>query len=148
MKNELLFTSGASNNSLDFASLALRIIAGGAMFYSHGIGKFQKLFSDQAIQFADPFGLGAAATFNLVVFAEFLCAGLIIIGLFTRFALIPLVINMAYIVFVFHAADDFAAKEIAVLYLVMYAAILLIGPGKYSLDRLIKKRPETIFAKA
>ena len=114
------------------------------MLYGHGLGKFQKFFSDEAIEFMDPFGISATATLGLVVFAEFVCAGLVILGLMTRYALIPLLFTMVYAALVAHSGDPFGDKELALIYLVVYLSILLLGPGKYSFDRMIRKRRETV----
>lgn len=114
------------------------------MLYGHGLGKFQKFFSDEAIEFIDPFGISATATLGLVVFAEFVCAALVALGLMTRYALIPLILTMIYAAFIAHGADPFGDKEMALLYLVVYVVLLFLGPGKYSLDRMIQKRRETV----
>ena len=55
-------------------------------------------------------------------------------GLLTRLALIPLVIGFAVAFFVHHAADPFAGKELAYLYLSAFGFLLLTGPGRYSID--------------
>lgn len=144
MSTKTIFSSGTSTTYVDLASFFLRIVAGAAMVYGHGWGKFNKFISQSNIEFIDPFSVGHGATYFLVVFAEFVCAILITLGLFTRLAVIPLVINMAYIVFVYHGSDGFAKWELALLYLAMYTAILLIGPGRFSLDRLIASRRKTI----
>lgn len=138
------FSSGTSISNLNLATLLLRLVGGGFMIYQHGAGKFLKFFSDEKIEFADPFGMGATATLGLAVFAEVICAVLAIIGLMTRYALIPLIFTMVYAAFFYHAEDSFGDKEMALLYLVIYFALLLIGPGRYSIDRLVRKRRSTI----
>lgn len=144
MKSEGLFSSGTTVANVDFTSLILRLAAGSFMIYGHGAAKFSKFFSDEAIEFIDPFGISATATLGLVIFAEVICSALIILGLMTRYALIPLMLTMLYAIFVVHGEDPFQNKEIALLYFVIFIALMLLGPGKYSLDRMIKKRRETI----
>ena len=144
MGKRSFFSSGSSVSNLDIASLILRLVSGSFMIYGHGWGKFQKFFSDEAIEFMDPFGISATATLGLVVFAEFFCAILVVLGLMTRYALIPLMITMLYAGFVVHGGDEFRSKELALVYLAVYLVLLLIGPGKYSLDRMIRKRRSTI----
>ncbi len=116
--------------------LIFRVTAGGFML-THGYPKFQKLMGDDPIQFADPFGIGAYPSFLLVVFAEFFCSILIILGLGTRIAALVLVVNMAVAGFYAHAADPFAKKELAFFYLLVFLTVLVFGPGKYSLDHAI-----------
>jgi putative oxidoreductase len=67
------------------------------------------------------------------------CGVLVAAGLFTRLALIPLIVTMAVAVFIIHADDPFGDKEHALLFLVPYVALLFTGPGKWSLDALVRK---------
>lgn len=139
-----LFSSGTTLSNVDLTSLILRVAAGSFMIYGHGAGKFSKFFSDEAIEFIDPFGISATATLGLVIFAEVICAVLVIFGLMTRWALIPLMLTMLYAVFVAHGDDPFRQKEMGLLYFFIFVALMLLGPGKYSLDRMLRKRRETI----
>jgi putative oxidoreductase len=43
---------------------------------------------------------------------------------------------MAVAVFFAHAGDPFARKELALLYLLIFSVIFILGAGKYSLDRV------------
>jgi len=83
--------------SEDFGRLVLRVSAGGTMFWQHGWPKLMS-FAERADSFADPFGLGSTFSLILIIIAEVLCA-LVVLGLWTRVALIPLIIGMAVIVF-------------------------------------------------
>lgn len=139
-----LFSSGTSVSNVDLTSLILRVAAGSFMIYGHGAGKFSKFFSDEAIEFIDPFGISATATLGLVIFAEVICAVLVIFGLMTRWALIPLMLTMLYAVFVAHGDDPFRQKEMGLLYFFIFVALMLLGPGKFSLDRMLRRRRETI----
>lgn len=87
-----------------------------------------------ASQFGDPLGLGSELSLALTVFAEFVCAILLILGLATRLATIPLIITMVVAGFIVHGNDPFGKKEMALLYLAVYFVLLITGPGKYSLD--------------
>ena len=118
----------------DLALLILRLGFGGFML-THGIPKLMKLFGEGPIQFADPIGLGATFSLILTVFAEVVCAGLIIVGFKTKWASIPLVITMLVAAFVVHGADPFGKKEFALIYAIGFLAIGMLGSGKYSLDR-------------
>lgn len=127
----------------DIALLMLRLAFGLSMLFGHGLGKWERLFGEGPVKFADPFGLGAEFSLVLAVFAEVLCAVFISIGLFTRASLIPLIITMATAVFIIHGDDDFSGKEKALLYLMAYLALFFTGPGKLSLDNLFGKKPAT-----
>lgn len=116
-------------------------IAVSAFMLTHGFPKFMKVIEGN-FKFADPYGLGPVASLLLATFAEFFCSVLIILGLATRLASVPLIITMSTAAFIAHAGDPFARKEMALLYLLIYITLLLLGGGKYSFDQLIggKKR--------
>ena len=104
------------------------------MMLTHGYPKFQNLISGK-MQFGDPIGLGVEVSLVLTVLAEFVCSILLILGLTTRYATIPLMIAMLVALLVVHINDPFARQEKAFFYLLSYLVILLSGPGKYSLDK-------------
>lgn len=109
------------------------------MIANHGLGKAQKLLNGGEIKFADPIGIGAKASLSLAVFAEVFCALLLIFGLFTRLATLPLIVTMAVAAFVVHATDPFSKMESSLLFLFVLFLLFLAGPGKYSVDRMISK---------
>ena len=114
--------------------LALLRISASAMMLTHGYPKFQKLLSGD-FEFGDPIGLGPSPSLFLAIIGEFICPILVLIGFKTRWAAIPTVITMAVAAFVVHANEPYDEKEKALLYLVMFLVIVLLGPGKYSLDK-------------
>lgn len=132
-----LLSINYTNTSFNISFLVLRVIAGITMCVNHGYEKLVH-FADKKDQFVNLFGIGSATTLALVVFAEFFCAIFVTIGLFTRFTVLPLVICMGYAFFKSHHADLFGDGEHAALFLSAYLAILLCGPGKVSVDGLIK----------
>jgi putative oxidoreductase len=127
------------SKKIDFALLLLRVVFGGLMLINHGWGKVVKLFTGDPTKFAGVFGLGAPASLALVTFAEFLCAAFIVIGLFTRWAVVPLVGTMLVAIFVIHWDDPFKKMESAIIYLTAFSAIGLMGPGWYSADVQLRK---------
>lgn len=137
MKNT--YTTNLTLSQVDLGLLLLRIGAGGLML-THGTPKLIKLFGGEEIAFADPFGLGMGVTLALAVFAEFICSILLIVGLGTRLAAIPLMITMAVAAFLVHAADPFQRKELAIIYLLVFTVLLITGAGKHSLDFYWLKR--------
>ncbi len=124
--------------TLSFGLLLLRLMAGFGML-THGYPKLQRLLAGD-MSFGDPLGIGEQLSLILVVFAEFVCSLLVILGLFTRLAVIPLIINMSVIVFVVHAGEGFGKQESALMYLVMYLVMLVAGSGRVSIDKLLSKK--------
>jgi len=127
-----------SNTSFNIALLLTRLVFGSTMMVIHG---YQKLihFAEKKDNFIDFLGLGSTVSLSLVVFAEFFCAAFIILGLFTRFAAIPLCIAMGYACFVTHNGEVFAKGQDYIQFLTAFFLILLCGPGKYSVDGMINK---------
>src|SRR5262249_8281808 len=117
----------------------LRLGSGGSMFFGHGLPKLIK-FSAFASTFPDILGFGPTVSLSLCVFAEFFCAFAIMLGLLTRWSAVPLVINMLVAAFVVQAADPWAKKELAVVYLIPYVTLIFTGGGGYSLDSILLKK--------
>lgn len=137
------FTSIKSSPVInDIVLFVVRIFVGFAMI-SHGFPKLMKLVGDKEIEFFDFLGLGAQNSLFLAVFAEFICSIFIILGLFTRWAVLFLMITMAVAGLVVHGADAFSDREMSLLYLANYIMIFAFGPGKYSVDGMISKRRES-----
>ena len=120
------------------ALLIFRVVVA-CLLLTHGFPKLQKLLSGDEIQFLDPYGLGVTTSFVLVIFAEFICSILVILGLATRLATIPIIIAMATAVIFAHANDPFGVKEKPLLFLVCFAFLLMIGAGKYSVDNSLRR---------
>ncbi len=133
-----IFSTHTSDNAFSFGMLILRVGVGSLIMFQHGLDKLTH-FGEKAGRFADPFGIGSTTSLSLMVFAEFFCGAFIILGLFTRLAAIPLVIAMSVALFWAHKGDFYGEGEMAGLYLVCFLAILILGPGRASLDRFIGK---------
>lgn len=121
--------------STDFGSLVLRLSFGGSMLVQHGWPKLMG-FSERMDSFADPFGMGSTFSLVLIILAEVVCSVLVILGLWTRIALIPLILGMAVIAFMMKAGEPFGEKELALVYLFAFIALLFTGSGRFSIDRL------------
>jgi putative oxidoreductase len=127
-----------TNDALLNVWLLIFRAAAGSFMLTHGIPKFLQLIKGGEIAFVDPFGLGQTITFILVVFAEFLCSILLILGIGTRLATVPLIITMSMAAFHAHAADPFGKKEVALLYLIIFITILVLGGGRFEAGRLLR----------
>ncbi len=126
-----------TDNGISFAALLLRLAVGGLLI-PHGYHKLVN-FASLSARFADPLHIGSSLTLGLSIFAEFFCSIFILLGLFTRLACIPVIINMAFAVFYAHKADFFNTGEKATLFLLCSIALFFIGPGKVSADKFAGK---------
>ena len=141
---KLKFGTAFSDSRTSLGLLLYRIIFGGLMLVGHGWGKMMN-FSDLSGKFPDPIGMGSAASLAAAVSAEVFCALLVVLGLATRVAVIPLIFTMLVAAFVVHGSGPWflpgeGAKEPALLYLAAYGLLLFTGAGRYSIDKLISSR--------
>ncbi|OGF13774.1 MAG: hypothetical protein A2W00_01210 [Candidatus Eisenbacteria bacterium RBG_16_71_46] len=128
-----------SPRSLALGLLLLRIAAGSMLAFGHGWAKLAS-FSERASTFADPIGIGPAASLALAVFAEFFCPLAIILGLLTRLAVLPPIILLLVAGLLVHAHDPWRVKELAFIYLVPFAVLLFTGAGRFALDAVLARR--------
>lgn len=119
---------------MSFGLLVLRLFSGTFML-THGYPKLLRLISGDEIKFMNFLGLGAPLSLGLAVFAEFVCAILIVFGLATRLASVPLMVAMSTAAFVAHGDDPFGTKEKPLLFLVIFVVLFISGGGKFSMDR-------------
>lgn len=118
----------------DFGLLVLRLVSGGSMLWLHGRAKlmdYQKLSETFS-----PIIVNSKISLALTVFAEVLCAGLLILGLFGRSAALVLAITMGVAFFMTHKMVLVGPKngELALMYLMAFFVLFLSGPGKFSVD--------------
>ena len=126
-----------NSSSFDLGLLIARLFSGGFML-THGWPKLQKIFAGD-FGFANPLGLGPEVSLILTVFAEFVCAILVLVGFRAKLATIPLMFTMLVAAFIIHWTDPIGKKEFPLLYFAFYAVIFLLGSGKYSIDGMLKK---------
>jgi len=125
--------SRSSPGGLDLGLFVLRVGFGSLLASQHGFGKMSALgkfvegVASRGIPFPWLFGTAAALS-------EFLGGLLVALGLLTRPAAFFVSITMLVAVFQIHAADPFAKKELAVTYALAAIAILIAGPGRFSVD--------------
>jgi putative oxidoreductase len=132
-----LLSTGYTDWAFNIAVLVLRTGLG-LMMLPHGYDKLVH-FAAKKNTFINFLGIGSTFSLSLSLFAEFFCAMFVIIGLFTRFTVLPLLIGMAVALFKAHDAAIFGGGEKAALYLTGFIAIFLLGPGKASVDGMMGK---------
>ena len=119
--------------------LLLRVATASMLLLGHGWGKLAG-FAERSTRFADPIGIGPAPSLALAVFAEFFCSIAIVLGLFTRLAVIPPIILLLVAGLIAHGGDPWRVKELAFVYLAAFATLLMTGAGRFSLDAALARR--------
>ena len=125
--------------SMDSVLLIARV-AIAVLMLVHGLPKLVMLFSREPIAFPGVMGMSPEVSLLLAVFSEVVCSILILFGIGTRLAVLPLIATMLVAVFYFHLGDPFASKELGLLYLVVYVLLFITGSGKYSADKLLLEK--------
>lgn len=120
-----------------WALALLRVGLGLGMLLGHGLPKLTH-FSALAGKFADPLGLGAPLSLALIVFAEVLCAALVVLGVFTRLASLAVVFGMGVVVFVVQHGAVLGKGELAAVYGVGFLALAIGGGGNLSLGKILR----------
>lgn len=119
--------------------LVFRIGLGGMML-AHGYPKLLMLFNGGASGWVDPIGIGSTLSLSLCVFAEFVCSIAVMLGFLTRPAALVLAINFCVIAFTQREGTSAEMTELVLVYLLSFVVLMLTGPGKLSLDRLLFRR--------
>ena len=132
-----LLSANYSAGAFNAAMLLLRLGVG-VLMMAHGYDKLIH-FSKYQHEFMNFLGIGSTMSLALVVFAEFFCSLFLILGLFTRLAAIPLIIVTLVIIFKLNNGNIFGDAEIVTIYLSGYLVLLLVGPGRISVDSMIGK---------
>jgi putative oxidoreductase len=139
MKKTLL--SSIDHVQISLALLLLRL-GTGAFMLTHGWPKMMKLLGDGEISFADPLGIGQVPSLILAAFAELIGSILLIVGAGTRIAAFLILFTMSVAVFIVHADDPFARKELGLLYLVNALVLMVSGGGRFAVDFWLLNRKQ------
>jgi putative oxidoreductase len=137
IKLKKLMSINYSRKEVDLALLILRLVFG-LLMMSNGYRLFAR-FNEYKKIFTNIFGIGSANSLKFAIFADFFCPILLVIGLFTRLATIPLIFLAVVFLIKEYKMDIFGEGQIAVLYLGAFITILILGPGKTSIDSLAGK---------
>ena len=111
MKKVISSIIAPNQKFLSLGLLILRVLVGITML-THGLAKLTS-FSELSATFPDPIGLGSTLSLILIIGAEVGCSLFVIVGAFTRLAVIPLV---------------------------FYILLFFTGAGRISLDTIISKK--------
>lgn len=136
MLRKLFSTKPIFENSM----LLIRITAG-LLIFVHGLGTFDEGHMKGNIAWLSDLHFPAPVFMAyLGKGAELIGGVLLILGLFTRIAAIVLVVNMLVICFVLGSGQIFTADETPFLLLMLFVYLLMVGPGKTSLDYFLFDR--------
>ena len=114
----------------------------GIVFFNSGRGKLSGL--PQVIEYFQNLGIPVPQLqAPVAAWTELICGGLLILGLFSRLASVPLMLTMVVAILTARKAEiegiGGLLTLVEYLYILLLAGIGISGPGPLSLDRLIFK---------
>ena len=136
MKKLIFATTDYSNLNTNIGLLIFRLFIGLTMAFAHGLGKIPP--SEGFMGYVASLGMPGILAWGAAL-SEFLGGIFVALGLGTRLSSLSIAFTMFIAAFMAHAQDPWSKKEFALLY--MFSAIMLafVGPGRFSVDRFIKK---------
>ena len=122
--------------AFNFSMFIIRLCFGLILLINHGLPKLMK-FATLQTDFYNFLGMGPKFSLILLLFAEIFCSLFVVLGLFTRLAVIPIIIAMLVVVYGANAAKPLMESELAILFLTASVVLLFCGPGRISVDAMI-----------
>jgi putative oxidoreductase len=126
--------------------LVLRILPGYLLAKNHGWGKithpekWEWLGSTVTKYFGGALDFASPAIGFVAAFSESICAVLVLVGLFTQPAAV--LVGGTMFMAAMHHITTTGSPESALIYLAIFVAIALAGPGKYSIDKMFLTKSE------
>jgi putative oxidoreductase len=127
-----------TRTNADLGRLLLRLALGGLILF-HGVAKLTGGI-DPIAGMVTAMGLPAFVAYGVYV-GEVVAPVLLIVGWFSRIAALLIATNMVFALALAHRADLFKlgpsggyALELQALYLIAAIALVLMGPGRYSMN--------------
>ncbi|HZU26062.1 MAG TPA: DoxX family protein [Bryobacteraceae bacterium] len=119
----------------DCALLTLRLWLGITLFLGHGMEKIRH-FSAMAAHFPDPVHIGPVPSLAFALLSDAICSVLAMIGVATRLAALIITVNTGVAFTLVHHMrfSGPGGGELPWVYMGGYLAIVLAGPGRYSVD--------------
>ena len=122
---------------VSYSLLILRVIASVMMIINHGWNKIlagQEKWNRLGTALTDFIGIDFMSVFFgfMAAFSESIGMVMVIFGIFTRPAAFLLLFTM-FVASMNHLVDG-KFPELAIMYLIVMLALLISGPGKFSLD--------------
>jgi len=127
-----------SDGAFNFTMLVQRVVTGLLLLIGHGLPKISE-FHELSVNFYDPLHVGHRFSLILVILAELFCSMFLVLGLFTRIAAFIIVINLGVAVFLVQHGMALKNVELGAIYLTSAFTIMILGPGKVSVDGMMGK---------
>ncbi|CAM3345046.1 DoxX family protein [Pseudomonas floridensis] len=117
--------------------LFMRVSVSLLLLHVHGLPKLMH-WSEEVQRIEDPFGLGGTLTLALAVFAEVICPVLLILGIWSRLACLPVLAVLAVAVLFIHPEWSVEQGQFAWLLIILFLGLALTGPGPLVIARAFR----------
>ncbi|MBN3854849.1 DoxX family protein [Paraburkholderia sp. Ac-20340] len=120
-------------DTADAALLFLRVAASLLVLFVHGLPKALHVHA-QLGAIEDPLHLGSAFTLSFAIFAEVVCPVLMILGVYTRLAALPILVVTVVALGLVHPDWTLEQGQFAWMLLILFGTVAIGGAGRYRLS--------------
>ncbi|WP_026995003.1 DoxX family protein [Flectobacillus major] len=135
--NSLLFAE-STNTQQAIVLLCFRVLLSLELIVVHGLKKLG-IPNGVAEVIPNPYNMPLWINENIALAANLICPILVILGLFTRLATLPILAVTLSGYFIVHGHDSLLVRDIPFMYSLCFLFLTFTGAGKYSLDTIIAK---------
>ena len=128
-----------SSAGFHISLFVFRILVSAELMMAHGLKKIG-IGVVQAEQIPNPLCFPETLNRLFAVSANLFFPVMVIVGLFTRIAVLPILAVTLIGYFVVHWNDSLLEKDMPFMYSAVYLLLFVIGPGKYSADHYINQK--------
>lgn len=132
-----LLSTKYSAGGFNVATLLLRLTLGIVMVY-YGY-KLMSHYGENKTHGTAILGMGRELSLLLMIFVKLICGLLLVLGLFSRISAALIFLYMSYALYSQYHLDIFGSGTFAMVFVGGSLAMLLLGPGKYSIDSAMGK---------
>lgn len=115
---------------IDLGLFFLRLTGSLLLLYVHGLPKVLH-FSEELTRIEDPFGFGPYFSLIPAIVAEVFCPILILFGVATRLACVPIIAVLLVAMLVVHPGWSIAEGQFGWLLLIVFTTLAITGPGAW-----------------
>ncbi len=137
--NELIKRLLYSNLGSDLNNIAVlffRILLALELFRVHGMKKF-KVKNGEREHVPNPLHLPEKMNALVATFSDTIVPFLVMLGVATRFVVLPVIGVTAIGYFVVHRHDDIEVRDVPYVYTLCFLFLLVIGAGTFSIDHYL-----------
>ena len=134
-----IISVSTSAGTFNFSMLIFRVALSLELMVVHGFKKIG-IHVAEAEKVPNPLHLPEIINNAFAISANLIFPVLVILGLFTRIAILPILAVTLTGYFVLHWNDALLIKDTPFMYSLSYLLIMVLGPGRYSVDYFIENK--------